>query len=152
MIRLSAVVGPKTIKPRLGAEGKFPAIQELLELMVTSHDLSMARYGTAREAVFRSERGRASGSKSGAAVVAATVEGLRAPVGALGISEKGIDFGGGTPSKVVLVMLYPTGGFDGQHSLVPSIRERLQKDREVVDALAVSRTAGDVERILQRLD
>lgn len=146
-VPLTSLLHPRVYKLGLGATGKFEAIQELLDLLVSSHDLSLRQLGPAREAVFRNERARPSGTSSGAATPHAVVDGLRAPVAALGTSDGGIAFGGGTTVKVVLLMLTPSGGRAEDFVEVGALRTQ----SGVVEELVGAGNSVEAEQVLRDL-
>lgn len=151
MLTLDAVVHPRAVKPVLSARGRFQAIEELLDLLVSCHDLPMSRLGAAREAVFRNERRAASGVPSGAAFPYAVLDGLAAPLAAVGVAKAGIDFGTRPESKVVMLLLYPPGTYAEGHKSIPAISERLAGDTATVNALSELTTSKDLAKKLFEL-
>lgn len=151
MLALDSVVTTRTIKTRLGARTRFEAIQELLDLLVLSADLPMRRFGRARDAVFRTERVRSSGTASGVAVPYGILEGLPTPLAAIGLSEEGIDFGGAEPSRLVVLLLYPQGSFVAEHGMFPAVVE-LTRSAEDVARLVEAGTSVELEKRLEVFD
>jgi mannitol/fructose-specific phosphotransferase system IIA component (Ntr-type) len=147
MTELASILHPKVIKPHLGATTRYEAMQELLDLMVYSHDLSTGQLVQAREAVFRSVRQATQGSASGAAVALANLEGISTPVAALGLSKEGIDFGGSIPSRLVLLVLSPSGTM-----LDLPLATRFAKERPLVVDLLEEETARSLLKKLAGLD
>lgn len=141
-IPLSTVLHPKVVKTRLGAEDRYGAIMELLDLMVQAHELPLSKLTEVREGVFRQERKYASGAASGLAFPHDIVGSLDVPVAAIGLAPDGIDFGGSTPSKVVLLTLFPANS--GGHDMFPVLEEKLLKDADLVEDLATSDEAADL--------
>ena len=143
---LSSLLHPKVVKARLGSEDRYGAIMELLDLMVQAHELPMRRVHEVRESIFRQERKASSGAASGLAFPHDIVSSLENPVAAIGLAPDGIDFGGSTPSKVVLLTLFPANS--GGHAMLPVVEEKLLKDSDLVEDLASS---DEAEELLEKL-
>ncbi len=141
----SILLHDQVVTTSLQASNKFQALQELLELLVSSHELSTRQLGNVRDVLYRQERNRDSGSSSGFALVHAQVPGLALPVAALGLSPSGIDFGGSQASRVVLLSLSPSGSKGSDPSTHRAILA-LQKDGKTVAALASAKTGADVRK------
>lgn len=148
-IPLHSILHPKVVKARLGSEDRYGAIMELLELMVQAHDLPLRKLHEVREGVFRQERKHASGSSSGLAFPHDIVGSLEVPVAAIGLAPDGIDFGGSTPSKVVLLTLFPASS--GGHHALPVLEEKLLKDSALVEDLAGCDEAGELLEKIREL-
>jgi Kef-type K+ transport system membrane component KefB/mannitol/fructose-specific phosphotransferase system IIA component (Ntr-type) len=90
----------------LTASSAPEAIEELLASVGTQLDELAA---TARQEVFHREGVGSTGLGDEVAIPHAAVEGLKAPLLALGFSEKGIDFNApdGRPSRIVFLLLVP---------------------------------------------
>jgi mannitol/fructose-specific phosphotransferase system IIA component (Ntr-type) len=148
MSELASILHEKVLKPHLGSTSRYDALQELLDLLVYSHDLSTSKLAAAREAAFRAERSRGSSCSSGAAVAHAFLEGLQTPIGALGLSKEGIDFGSDLPARVVLLLLLPNGFDLGKLPLM----HRLAQERPIVIDLTEAETARSLHKKLVELE
>lgn len=147
MLPLATVTSAKAVKTRLSADTKFGAIQELLDALLASSDLNLRTFGPARDSVFRSERANPSGCKSGVAVPYGVVDGLSVPRAAVGVHPDGLDFGGGEPSKLVVLMLYPQGAYTGSHDAFPFV-EQLRQDADLVGEVAGAASAKELHEKL----
>ena len=144
----SNLLHDEVVTTSLNASNKFQALQELLELLVSSHDLSTRQLGSVRDTLFRQERSKSSGSSSGLAFVHAQVPGLTLPVAALGISSDGIDFGGPSSSSVVLLSLSPSGSKGSQADSFVEINS-MQKDGKTVAAIAGCSRPEEIRKYFQ---
>lgn len=145
---LAAILHPEVVKPQLGATNRYDAVQELLDLMVHSHDLSTRQLARARDATFRAVRRGTTSRPSGAAVSWVTMGELATPVAALGLSREGIDFGGQPPSRLILVLIFPRTQEGYRIPLV----ERLRSERSLITDLTEAETSKELYRKLKDLE
>ena len=98
-------------------------------------------------AVLARERMMPSGLRDGVAVPTARLEGLPAPVVALGLSEEGLDFDApdGEPARIVVLLLIPGSDHEAQWALLSDVartlgqaemRERVRDATSYVELLA----------------
>lgn len=145
---LASILHEKVLKPHLGSSGRYDALQELLDLLVYSHDLSTSKLARARDVIYRAERSSRSARTSGAAITHAVLEGLETPIAAMGLSKEGVDFGGDHPSRLVLLLLLPNGFQLAQLPLV----DKLARERGTVVDLTEAETARSLHKKLVELE
>ena len=101
-MRLTEILREDIVKVDLDAINKWEAIQELIDILITSHDLRLTERDEIIEAVFTRERSLSTGLEHGIAVPHATIDSLEDVIGALGTSKDGIPFESrdGQPAKL----------------------------------------------------
>ena len=106
---LGEILHRGTIKISMESTQRFAAIDELIDALVATQDLTMAQRDSAREAVIAREKSMGTGMEMGVALPHGSSEQVRNIVGALGISREGIDFNclDGLPAKLILLLVLP---------------------------------------------
>jgi len=112
-LRLSELIRGDLVKIGLEADDKWEAIEELVDLLISTHELSLGDRHDVVEAVFARERSLSTGLEHGIAVPygeAACVDGI---VAALGTSEAGIPFESldNKPAHLIVLIIIPQGAF-----------------------------------------
>ena len=115
-MKLSEILGEHEIKINLEAEDKIEAIEELVDLLISEHEVSLRNRDNILEVVFKRESSISTGVGEGVAIPHGTVDCIDDIVGAIGISTRGIDFDSfdGAPVYIVLLLLVPKTSF-GKH-------------------------------------
>ena len=108
-MKLCEILGEDEIKINLEAEDKMEAIEELIDLLISVHEISLRDRDIILDVVFQRERSISTGVGDGVAIPHGAVNCINDIVGAFGISEKGIDFDSfdGAPVFIVLLLLVP---------------------------------------------
>ena len=107
-MKLSEILNEDEIKVDLEAEDKMEAIEELIDLLISEHEVGLRDRDNIIEVVFQRENSVSTGVGGGIAIPHGTVECIDEIVGAIGISEKGIDFNSiGAPVYIVILLLVP---------------------------------------------
>ncbi len=108
-MKLSEILNEDEIKVDLEAEDKMEAIEELIDLLISEHEVGLRDRDNIIEVVFQRENSVSTGVGGGIAIPHGTVECIDEIVGAIGISEKGIDFNSidGQPVYIVILLLVP---------------------------------------------
>ena len=91
-MKLSEILNEDEIKVNLEAEDKFEAIEELIDLLISEHEVSLRDRDNIIEVVFQREKSVSTGVGGGMAIPHGTVDCIDEIVGAVGISANGIDF------------------------------------------------------------
>ena len=115
-MRLSEFLSENVIKINLEAEDKMEAIEELMDLLISEHEISLRDRDNILEVVFQRERSISTGVGEGIAIPHGSIDCIDDIIGAIGISPKGIDFDSfdGAPVYIVILLLVPKTQF-GKH-------------------------------------
>jgi Kef-type K+ transport system membrane component KefB/mannitol/fructose-specific phosphotransferase system IIA component (Ntr-type) len=135
LVSLKDVVSSQLFFANLSSDTKNGVLREMC-------DIAAPVVGNAPERFFRlvSERERvaSSGWRFGVAVPYARIDGLSAPVVAIGKTEKGIDFGSrdGRPTRLIILILTPDN--HSQHDLLADAGQLFSQKEMVERALAAN--------------
>ncbi|MFC1539633.1 PTS sugar transporter subunit IIA [Candidatus Latescibacterota bacterium] len=115
-MKLSDFLGENVIKTDLEAEDKMEAIEELIDLLISEHEISLRDRDEVLDVVFQRERSMSTGVGETIGIPHGSVDCIDDIVGAIGISKKGIDFDSfdGAPVHIVILLLVPKEKF-GKH-------------------------------------
>jgi fructose-specific phosphotransferase system IIA component len=141
-------IAPGNIKLGLEGQRKDEVIEELVELLVESCNVSDA--DTILDAVLSREREGSTGLEKGVAIPHAKSDAVNRLCIAIGISKDGIDFEAldGKPSQLFFLMVAPTGESGPHVQAIAKIVKMIKIDRfrskllkakqpqEVIDAIA----------------
>ncbi len=108
-MKLSEIINEYEITVHLEAEDKLEAIEELVDLLISEHEVSLRDRDTVLQVVFSREASVSTGVGGGVALPHGTVDCIDEIVGAVGISKKGIEFDAidGEAVYIVLLLLVP---------------------------------------------
>lgn len=108
-MKLSEIINEYEITVNLEAEDKLEAIEELVDLLISEHEVSLRDRDAVLQVVFSREASVSTGVGGGVALPHGTVDCIDEIVGAVGISKKGIEFEAidGEPVNIVLLLLVP---------------------------------------------
>ena len=108
-MKLTDILAENEIKVDLEAEDKKEAIEELVDLLISEHELSLRNRDEILEVVFKRESSISTGVGGGVAIPHGTVDCINDIIAAMGISSSGIDFDSfdGDPTNIVLLLLVP---------------------------------------------
>jgi mannitol/fructose-specific phosphotransferase system IIA component (Ntr-type) len=136
-MKLTEILSEHEIKIGLEAEDKMEAIEELIDLLISEHEISLRDRDVIIDAVFTRERSISTGVGEGVAIPHGSIDCVDEIVGSIGISPNGIDFDSfdGEPVFIVLLLLVPKTSF-GKHIKTlahiartlskPGIRDRIR--------------------------
>jgi mannitol/fructose-specific phosphotransferase system IIA component (Ntr-type) len=112
-VRLSELIQRDVIKIGLEAVDKWEAIEELVDLLISAHELRMSDRSAVVEAVTARERSLSTGLRHGLAVPHGSVDCVRDVIAAVGTSPKGIPFESldDGPARLVILVVIPKGEF-----------------------------------------
>jgi mannitol/fructose-specific phosphotransferase system IIA component (Ntr-type) len=141
------------IKVDLDAANKWEAIQELIDLLISAHELRLTERSEIIEAVFAREKSLSTGLEHGIAVPHAAIHSLEDVIAALGTSKKGIPFESrdGKPAKLIIVLLIPQGRFQRHVRTLAGIA-RLGSNPKLRNMLFEAETSDDVINVLLESD
>jgi len=152
-VRLTEILREDIIKINLDATDKWEAIQELVDLLISAHELRLIDRHDVIESVQARERSLSTGLEHGIAVPHAVADCVEDVVAALGISQNGIPFEShdGQPARLVILLLIPQGAFQRHVRTLAGIA-RLGTNAELREDLINAKTPADVMDVLFRAD
>lgn len=152
-MRLTEILREDITKINLDATTKWEAIQELIDLLISAHELRLMDRNEVVEGVFARERSLSTGLEHGIAVPHAVLDCVEEVIAALGTSQAGIPFESrdGQPAKVVILLLIPQGAFQRHVRTLAGIA-RLGTNPELRNNLFDAKTPADVMDVLVRAD
>ena len=128
---LGEILHREAIKTSLESTEKYAAIDELIDLLIATHDLSMAQRESVRTVVFEREKSMGTGMEMGIALPHGTCETVENLIGALGISKEGVEFEclDGAPAHLILLLVLPRNEFQVHVRTLAGISHLLNDDR-----------------------
>ena len=152
-MKLSEIIGEYEIKVNLEAEDKMEAIEELVDLLISEHEVSLRSRDYIIEVIFKRESSVSTGVGGGVAIPHGTVDGIGDIVGAIGISKSGIDFESfdGEPVYIVLLLLVPKTKF-GKHIKTLAHIARLFNEESVRERIRAAEDPGEVFDIIEEVE
>ena len=108
-MRISEFLNETAIKIDLEAKTKSAAIEELVDLLVEEHEISMTHRASTIEAVKDREQMVSTGMEHGVAIPHGAVETVDDLVAAFAISKSGVDFQSidGKPAYIIILLILP---------------------------------------------
>lgn len=106
---LGEILHRDSINIAMESTEKFNAIDELLDVLIHAGDLSIAQRDYVRVAIVDREKSMSTGMEMGLAIPHGSSRSIQSLVGAMGISETGIDFGclDGKPAHLIILLVLP---------------------------------------------
>jgi mannitol/fructose-specific phosphotransferase system IIA component (Ntr-type) len=152
-VRLTEILREDIIKINLDATTKWEAIEELVDLLISAHELRLTDRNEIIEGVFEREQSLSTGLEHGIAVPHAVANCVEDVIAALGTSRSGIPFEShdGKPAKLIILLLIPQGAFQRHVRTLAGIA-RLGTNPELRDQLFEAKTATDAMDVLFRAD
>ena len=152
-MKLCDILGEHQITVNLEAEDKMEAIEELVDLLISEHELSLRDRDHILEVVFKRESSISTGVGEGVAIPHGTVDCIDDLVGAFGISRDGIDFDSfdGETVHFVLLLLVPKDRF-GQHIKTLAQIARTLNKNSIRDRIRSAESPGDVLKIIEQAE
>ncbi|MBI4231294.1 MAG: PTS sugar transporter subunit IIA [Planctomycetes bacterium] len=143
-MRLTSLLDPRSIAVPLRAPDRDGAIAELLDAIVRSGHLEPSLRESALRAVLARERSLSTGMEHGVALPHGAVDGLAAPVCAMGVHPSGVPFSSldGSPARLIVLMLLPRN-HNGQIATLAGIA-RLLNDAPLRGRLHAASTASEI--------
>lgn len=149
-MRLSEFLSENVIKINLEAEDKMEAIEELIDLLISEHEISLRDRDKILEVVFQREHSISTGVGEGIAIPHGSIDCIDDIIGAIGISSKGIDFDSfdGAPVYIVILLLVPKTKF-GKHIKTLAQIARILGQVSIRNSIC---SAGSSEKVLSILE
>ena len=144
-LRLSALIRADLVKLTLLGSDQWPAVRELVDLLVDEGELPPKLASIAMHAVKEREAIRPTGWKYGLAFPNGRVQGLRKIVAAIGLSLEGIEFGcrDGLAAKIVVLLLFPEARYARFAPAINDIADTLE-DPALREAVLTARKGSEV--------
>ena len=143
---LTELIREDLIKMNLQARDKWEAIEELIDVLISAHELSLSDRNEVVEAVMEREKSLSTGLEHGVAIPHGAVDCLDDLVGVLGTTA-GIPFQShdDQDARLIILLLIPKGGF--QHHVrtlagiaklgsIPTIREKICHANTAAEVMA----------------
>jgi mannitol/fructose-specific phosphotransferase system IIA component (Ntr-type) len=110
-VLLSELIQEDLVKMDLEASNKWDAIEELVDLLISSHELRLTNRAEVVDTVFAREKSLSTGLEHGLAVPHGAVECVGDILAAVGLSKNGIPFDSldGNPARLVVLLVIPKG-------------------------------------------
>jgi len=152
-VHLTEILREDIIKINLDATTKWEAIQELIDLLISAHELRLTNRNEVVEGVFARERSLSTGLEHGIAVPHAVLNCVEDVIAALGTARAGIPFEShdGQPAKLIILLLIPQGAFQRHVRTLAGIA-RLGTNPELRDRIFDAETPADVMDVLVSAD
>ncbi len=149
-MKLSEFIDEHVIKVDLEAEEKLEAIEELVDFLISEHELSLRNRETVLSIIFKRESSISTGVGGGVAIPHGTIDCINDIVGAIGLSKNGIEFDAfdGEPVHIVLLLLVPKSKFGLHIRTLAHIAKTLNTEEVRNKILA----AGDPEEVLEIIE
>ncbi len=150
-MRLMDILRESLIKIGLEARNKWDAIEELVDYLITEHEIKI----TDREAVLRAvvarEKSLSTGMQHGVAIPHGTVDCIREVIACLGISPDGIDFESldGKPTHFLMLLIIPKNTFQSHVKTLAGIA-RLMNSEALRDQLRRAESGDQAFAIIER--
>jgi mannitol/fructose-specific phosphotransferase system IIA component (Ntr-type) len=110
---ISEFLNESNIRIGLDARNKREAIEEVVDLLVEEHEISMASRSSVIEAVMDREQMVSTGMEHGVAIPHGAVDSVDELVAALIVSKDGIDFKSidGKPAHIIILLILPANKY-----------------------------------------
>lgn len=152
-IRLIDILDPQLVVPRMAAETKLEAIEELLDRLIAEGKVPAARRDYCLRALLKREDSQSTGLQLGVAVPHCEVEGLDRLVGCMGFKPGGVDFDSldGRPARIFIMLLVPSNYIQAHVRTLAGIA-RLLNERRLRRALLEARDGAQVLELLREAE
>jgi mannitol/fructose-specific phosphotransferase system IIA component (Ntr-type) len=149
---LTELLREDLIKVGLEAKDKWEAIEELVDLLISVHELSLMDRNEVVDSVFERERSLSTGLEHGVAVPHAVTGCVDEIVGALG-TLGGIEFESvdGQDTKLVILLLIPQGAFQRHVKTLAGIA-KLGSAPELREQIFHAQTPAQIMDVLRQSD
>jgi len=152
-MKLSDIIGEHEIKIDLEAEDNIEAIEELVDLLISEHEISLRDRDAILDVVFKRESSISTAIGEGVAIPHGTVDNIDDVIGAIGISKKGINFKAfdKRPVHIVLLLLVPKNKF-GKHIKTLAFIARIFNNAETRQRICAAESPEDLFDIITTVE
>ncbi len=142
---LSELIQEDLIKLELEAANKWDAIEELIDLLISAHELRLTNRSEVVDAIFAREKSLSTGLEHGLAVPHGAVDCVGDILAAVGLSRKGIAFDSldGQPARLVVLLVIPRGAAQRHVRTLAGIA-RLASNPELRSKILDAESATDI--------
>jgi mannitol/fructose-specific phosphotransferase system IIA component (Ntr-type) len=147
---LGEILHDGVVKIGLEAENKFEAIEELVDVLIESHEIPISKRDHIVECVVQREKSMSTGMEHGVALPHGSSDRVNDIVGVLGIAPKGIAFESldGLPAKIVILLILPRQKFQAHVRTLAGIAH-LMSNPEFRDALVATESVDSVLDLIE---
>jgi mannitol/fructose-specific phosphotransferase system IIA component (Ntr-type) len=147
---LGEILHPEVIKVDLEAETKYEAIDELVDLLVESHEIPLTLRDHIVEVVVEREKSMSTGMEHGIALPHGATDRVDDIIGALGVSRRGLPFDSldGQPAHIVILLVLPKTKFQAHVRTLGGIAH-VMSNANLREAL---KNAASSEDVLELID
>lgn len=148
-MRISEFLNESTIKVNLEARSKTVAIEELVDLLVEQHEISLSDRATVIESVMAREKTVSTGMENGIAIPHGAVDSIDNIVASLGVKKAGLDFQSfdGKPAHIIILLALPAGKTGASVQTMAGI-SRIMTHRELRERILDAETPEEVMDII----
>ncbi|NOZ19809.1 MAG: PTS sugar transporter subunit IIA [Planctomycetes bacterium] len=143
-MRLGEFLRDDLIKIGMDAQNKHEAIEELIDLLISEHDIRMRDRAEILRVVMEREKSMSTGIEHGVAIPHGTTDAVDEIIGALAIPEAPIPFEScdGEPSSLILLLIIPRAKFKAHVKTLAGVA-KLMSDPQFRQDLRNSKTPQD---------
>ena len=151
-MQLTELIREDLIKINLDAKDKWEAIEELVDQLISVHEISLMDRNDVIQAVFTREKSMSTGLEHGLAVPHGAVGCVDDLVAALGTTQ-GLPFDSvdGQPTRLVIILLIPQGTFQ-QHVKTLAAIAKMGANPELRNQIFNAQTPSEVMDALRQAD
>ncbi|OVE81715.1 hypothetical protein BVY04_02670 [bacterium M21] len=148
-MRISELLNETTMKIDLEARNKSGAIEELVDLLVEEHEISLADRSHVIQAILQREEMVSTGMEYGVALPHGAVSCVEEVVAALGVSKQGLDFQSidGRLTYIIILLVLPKEKYSAGVRTMAGISRVLTSDG-LRDRLRAAGDAGEIMDII----
>ncbi|MGA2615459.1 MAG: PTS sugar transporter subunit IIA [Spirochaetia bacterium] len=152
-MHLSELLQEDLVKTSLDAATKWEAIEELVDLLISAHELRLNDRAAVLEAVATREKSMSTGLARGLAVPHGAADCVREVVASLGISRSGIPFDSadGKPAKLIVLLVIPADSFQRHVGTLAGIA-RLARNEDLRNRIYAAQSAAEVMDVIFELE
>ena len=146
---LSELIQADLIKINLESKTKWGVIEELVDHLITNHELRINDRQEVIDAVGTRERSLSTGLDHGLAIPHGAVECVSDIIVSIGISQTGIPFEShdGKPARLIVLLVIPKGDFQ-QHVRTLAGIARLASNQVLRERIIAASTPADVLNVI----
>ncbi len=147
---LGEILHSEVVKTALEAENKYEAIDELVDLLVESHEIPVTLRDHIVEVVVEREKSMSTGMEHGIALPHGATDRVDDIIGALGVSRRGIPFESldGQPAHIVILLVLPKDKFQAHVRTLGGIAH-VMSNASLREAI---KNAADSESVLRLVE
>jgi len=148
-ISISEFLNDTAIKIGLLARSKTAAIEELVDLLVEEHEISLSDRASVIERVLDREKLVSTGMEHGVALPHGAVESVDEIVAAMGISHDGVDFQSidGKPAHIMILLILPANKYSSSVQTMAGIA-RVLTHKPLRDGLLTATSPEEIMDII----